>query len=198
MEVRGQISINLSRDNFTEKCLVQLQRRSPVPRSPVPILLGTDLQSKLGFMFVKRDSESGNAIDLLSQQEVPIIALPIQNHSFTPINLEESQLLGHVKMDTISLPLQDQNNQDEDSQQVNFVNTCKHREGRSDEILQMLGIKGCNNLSPGEMTQLTGIIENFADIFALDESELGLVQHSINTGEYPPIKQPPRRIPFAL
>lgn len=36
-------------------------------------------------------------------------------------------------------------------------------------------------------------------MFALDESELGqtsLVTHSINTGEYPPIKQQPRRTPF--
>ena len=44
----------------------------------------------------------------------------------------------------------------------------------------------------------------WADVFALDPSELGstkLVTHSIDTidtGDSPPIKQPARRIPFAL
>ena len=39
------------------------------------------------------------------------------------------------------------------------------------------------------------------DVFALDSSELGtteLVTHSIDTGQHHPIKQPLRRIPFAL
>ena len=36
-------------------------------------------------------------------------------------------------------------------------------------------------------------------MFAVDDSELGrtsLVQHTIDTGDHPPIKQQPRRTPF--
>ena len=40
-----------------------------------------------------------------------------------------------------------------------------------------------------------------ADVFALHDDDLGrtnLVQHNINTGDTPPIRQPPRRIPTTL
>ena len=40
---------------------------------------------------------------------------------------------------------------------------------------------------------------NSVDVFALDDSELGrtsLVQHTIDTGDHPAIKQPTRRTPF--
>ena len=39
------------------------------------------------------------------------------------------------------------------------------------------------------------------DVFALDEGERGEVrevQHEVETGDSPPIRQPVRRIPFAL
>ena len=56
-------------------------------------------------------------------------------------------------------------------------------------------------LTPAEHSQLTSLIEEFADAFALDHTELGktsLVTHHIDTGDSAPIKQPPRRLPFAL
>ncbi len=49
--------------------------------------------------------------------------------------------------------------------------------------------------------QVMGLATEFADVFALGPSEMGstdLVTHSIDTGDSPPIKQPARRIPFAL
>ena len=45
------------------------------------------------------------------------------------------------------------------------------------------------------------MVEEFSDVFALDEMELGStewVTHSIDTGDQHPIRQPPRRIPYAL
>ena len=45
------------------------------------------------------------------------------------------------------------------------------------------------------------LVEKYSDIFALDATELGstnLVTNSINTGDSPPIRQPVRRVPFAL
>ena len=49
--------------------------------------------------------------------------------------------------------------------------------------------------------QLRDHLISFADVFALDTTELGtteLTQHYIKTADHPPIKQPPRRVPFAL
>ena len=59
-------------------------------------------------------------------------------------------------------------------------------------------------LSQGDLTQdqfqqLEQLICDNADVFALDDSELGctsFVQHRIDTGDQPPIKQPIRRVPF--
>ena len=50
-----------------------------------------------------------------------------------------------------------------------------------------------------QVKELEKVLLDADDVFALDESELGhtsLVTHSINTGDHPPIKQQPRRIPF--
>ena len=49
--------------------------------------------------------------------------------------------------------------------------------------------------------KLQELIEANQEVFALDPSELGtthIVTHTIDTGDQPPIRQHPRRIPFAL
>ena len=56
-------------------------------------------------------------------------------------------------------------------------------------------------ISPEQHSTLENFLLNHADIFALDNSELGcteVVKHRIDTGESPPIYQSARRIPFAL
>ena len=44
-------------------------------------------------------------------------------------------------------------------------------------------------------------MKEYADLFVLTSAEIGrtdLVHHIIDTGDNAPVKQPPRRIPFAL
>ena len=56
-------------------------------------------------------------------------------------------------------------------------------------------------LAAADKQQLQNLVEDFHDVFALDDLELGhtdLVAHTIDTGDHCPIRQPPRRIPFAL
>ena len=51
------------------------------------------------------------------------------------------------------------------------------------------------------MQQLKDLVLEFSNVFAIDQSELGttdVVTHVIDMGNSAPIKQPPRRIPFAL
>ena len=58
-----------------------------------------------------------------------------------------------------------------------------------------------DHLSPFDSEHLTGLVASFSDIFALDASELGtttLVKHVINTEDQAPVRQPVRRMPFAL
>ena len=58
-----------------------------------------------------------------------------------------------------------------------------------------------SHLVEDDQGSLRTLLTSYADVFALDSSELGtteLVTHSIDTGQHHPIKQPLRRIPFAL
>ena len=58
-----------------------------------------------------------------------------------------------------------------------------------------------SNLTEEEADQLNDLLVEYADVFVLDSSELGmtdLVTHAIDTGDSVPIKQAARRVPFAL
>ena len=57
------------------------------------------------------------------------------------------------------------------------------------------------HLTPTQQQQLREFLTGFADVFALDPSELGttsVIKHAIHTGDHPPIRHPVRRMPFAL
>lgn len=64
----------------------------------------------------------------------------------------------------------------------------------------MLGLtENVSGVSEEELRQLREMIVVNDDVFALNDSELGctsIVQHEINTGTEPLIKQPARRVPF--
>lgn len=71
---------------------------------------------------------------------------------------------------------------------------------RSAKLLERLRLDS-TPLTPEEKTQLRTLLETYADVFALDPSELGtssIIRHSIKTGEHSPIRQPLRRMPFTL
>ena len=57
-----------------------------------------------------------------------------------------------------------------------------------------------SGLQPGELRELSETLQEHHKVFALEEDEhgeTGLAQFSIDTGDAQPIRQPPRRIPFA-
>ena len=70
--------------------------------------------------------------------------------------------------------------------------------GRITELFAQLS-NDLNNLAEEDRASLKALLISYADVFALDSSELGttqLVTHSINTGQHLPIKQQVRRTPF--
>ena len=71
---------------------------------------------------------------------------------------------------------------------------------RQKRLLEELKLQ-VDHLTPLQKTQLEDCLTSFADVFALGHAELGttaLTQHSIDTGDHPPIRQPPRRVSFSL
>jgi len=120
------------------------------------------------------------------------------------VRWEEGEVLGHTYPATI-LPLIPEDDTDEEQgdtveSQVRAIQLTESADPqRVQQLLEILGVEQLD-LSPSDKAQLSDLVEEFADVFALDDSELGctsLVQHRVDTGDYPAIKQLPRRMPFS-
>jgi len=121
------------------------------------------------------------------------------------VRWEEGEVLGHTYPATI-LPLIPEDDTDEEQgdaveSQVRAIQLTESADPqRVQQLLEILGVEQLD-LSPSDKAQLSDLVEEFADVFALDETELGSTDwatHSIDTGDQHPVRQPPRRIPFAL
>lgn len=118
------------------------------------------------------------------------VSVPIKNPTCEPICLTPGEILGKVQPVTVVL---------EPSSMVALI-----RDADEITIPQLRTEKLINETHTGEgLTEgcIIDLILEFADVFALDVSELGStdsVTHVIGTGDSSPIKQPPRRVPFAL
>ena len=78
--------------------------------------------------------------------------------------------------------------------------TCPEGSERRRRLLEQLALQ-LDHLDQPQKEELTRLITSFTEIFALDATELGtttLVEHVVNTGDQAPIRQPVRRMPFAL
>ena len=71
---------------------------------------------------------------------------------------------------------------------------------REDKLLAAVHLDQ-STLKEEQHQQLEALLREYADVFALDSSELGstdVVTHTINTADHPPIHQQAGRMPFAL
>ena len=123
------------------------------------------------------------------------MVMVLENHTLDPVEVEEGLVLGRVQ--EAKIPGEPE---EESSGVVAAVVPDDFTEVRLQRLRESLSLDEAN-LTAEERKQLETLVMEFADVFAVDSSELGstdLVTHSINTGESPPIKQPARRMPFAL
>ena len=70
---------------------------------------------------------------------------------------------------------------------------------RSSEDLRLV-VEGCENLLPIEREQLLELLDKYQDFLATSSSDLGhtaKVQHQIDIGDHPPVRQPVRKAPAA-
>ena len=78
------------------------------------------------------------------------------------------------------------------------VDTVVKTSERMNQIKTVLGIDSMI-LSEGQQIQLTQLLYDYSDVFALNGAELGctnVVRHCIDTGDSHPVKQQPYRTPF--
>ena len=81
------------------------------------------------------------------------------------------------------------------------LETSSESEGkRAEKLLDQLQLQ-LDHLGEEDRAKLVSILRGYTDVFALTSSELGttsITEHSIDTGDHPPIRQPLRRMPFSL
>ena len=80
-----------------------------------------------------------------------------------------------------------------------MINSVEVPPDRQTQLLEALHL-GQSSATAVEIEQLRQLICENADVFALDNSELGhtnVVQHHAHTGDHRPIKQPVKRVLFA-
>ena len=127
------------------------------------------------------------------------ILVPLLNVQGSSSSLEEGMELGIATcMQNLDTTLNAVSLQDDPTAVCAEVRAVVNTPERLDELTLTLGMPN-ENLPAEEGRQLTQLIRQYADVFALNDSELGctnLVQHSINTGDSHPIKQQPYRTPI--
>ena len=137
---------------------------------------------------------------LLQPDDTGQVYLLAHNSTDAPQKLEPELLLGHVEEyaateEKVSTQPEEQHL----CNQIKLQSSTIDQEKRS-RLESQLHI--CEEgRTPQEITTMKECILNAADVFATTKAERGevdTVEHKIETGNHPPIKQPSRRVPFSV
>ena len=124
--------------------------------------------------------------------------LAIRNPGPRPVFLDKGEVLGSIEK--VKVVSEAPFGSDVDGCCCSIVRGELQDVSRENKLLDSLPTDNWD-LDVKKQERLIKLIMSYHDIFALDESELGCandVTHSIDTGTAKPIKQYPRRVPFAL
>ena len=136
---------------------------------------------------------------LLAVTDRGTVLIPIQNYQSTRVKLEEGVILGAVEPFCATRnPEPLLANPDQSSCCAQVIVKRPDSIERDQCLLVALDLAQ-GDLTAEEFDELRKLICEFSDVFALDSSELGCtncVQHVIETGDHPPIKQQPYRTPI--
>ena len=117
----------------------------------------------------------------------------LANHGVEPVLLNADEILCTIRSATVLKGISE-----EDGQVAAISNATDS--SRVVEVMEALRVRMAD-LGQEETAALCALVSEYHHLFALTPAELGRtswVTHNINTGEHPPIKQHPRRIPFSL
>ena len=144
-------------------------------------------------------------------KEDRVVTLVVQNHGTDSVRLKEGIWLGTVTpIDLVTAggdgttigesSAAPECSEDTETAVRRLECDYDSQEARITQLFAQLDMK-TGHLTPVEQQQLETLLASYADVFALESSELGttgVVTHSIETGEQRPIRQQVRRTPFAL
>ena len=125
-----------------------------------------------------------------------MIHIPLYNSGSMPVLVKKGLPIG--KVEEVSVVGKDDSLWSESEPEIARV--CQvSKQGRCEELVSRLQIgKSCTKR---QVSQIQGLLCKYHDVFALTDSELGdtdIVTHSIDTGNAPPVRASPRRLPYVL
>ena len=133
-------------------------------------------------------------VDLEGEQ----VPLRVMNLSTQPQKINKGAELARCEVLSADCTILTDNTGD-DSKMVRAIQNLEE-ETKLPRHLADLYDRSTKDLGESESSEVLKLLCKFADIFSTDRSDLGctdLVQHQINTGNAPPIRQPSRRLPLA-
>ena len=145
------------------------------------------------------------SIDAMADAAVEVdregcLTLVVSNSSDVALQLGKGDALGKLEPVDFVKPKQLKIENEDRAAKCAAVLALPQDEERKVKLLEQLNLQ-VDHLSGDQKLQVEELLTKYSDVFALDTCELEttkLVTHSINTGDHPPIRQPVRRMPFAL
>ena len=134
---------------------------------------------------------------ILSPTKDGLAQIVIANPTGFTQMVEEGTELGTGMLATIVEPTESSSDSKTPST-VSQVATLKSSTQRQDLLIQLMGKP---DLPESERKRLVKLLSDHHEVFALEDGERGetdLVEMQIDTGDARPIKQPVRRMPFAV
>ena len=134
---------------------------------------------------------------LLTVHSDGMVLIPVENFQGIPVILEKGAQLGVAKRYEPDVVVINENVLNEGNCAA-VTATPDNSSECYEQLLKVLSLSE-SDVDPAQMAQLKKLLADNTDVFALNDAELGctdLVQHVIETGSHPPIKQQPYRTPF--
>ena len=209
-----------ARDSVQEVSSVQLVQASTIPGRKgrfVDAIVCDEVGEGAGVLFepdnaVLKELGLSSSESLLTAGPGGKLLIPLQNHRHCTVDIGEQLSVGKVRvvdMDQVKpltslcadeCEVSDDGGCEGDVMEESEVNAVRIGGGdRRGSLRKVLNIPG-EDLEPAQVKELEEFLSSFDDVFSLDEDDLGhtsLVRHQVDTGDSPPIKQAPRRIPFS-
>ena len=134
------------------------------------------------------------AMEMLISREGDEVLVPIDNFQAMPVHLEKGIVLGSLQLIERSPEYPQQALATSTAAPVVSIAPTPERNKQLFSILKL----PLSELKPEEADELVSLVEEFSDIFALTDAELGhtdILQHMIDTCDSHPIRQQPYRTP---
>ena len=136
--------------------------------------------------------------ETLFEGNIATMDIPLNNWGSSPIIMKKGSHIG--VLEEVSVVSKSEKVWAEQPSEV--VRVCQPNSQVAERLKELQAqLQVGKTWSKRERTQLTELLLKFQDVFALSDKELGetnVVSHSIDTGNAPPVKSTPRRLPYSL